>query len=179
MNKLCAFAIITVAVGCSDQRDPVPGPAQVVVLHMVNGDAVVDLTTFTLITRDLAADTVDAFRIMRVKRARPLAMHTRRAEDFERILARDFIFRAEGEFYDRAGYIRDRVSGRDTVGHVRYENLVLQVMGDLALLTYRNHVRSQDSLTYPNEHMSWADMYVKEDGRWMIGASHLIEYRSP
>lgn len=178
-NELFAFAMLSVATGCGDVPGPVPATLREVVLQVANNDSIVDLTTFTLITNDLTRDSADAFRIMAVKRAWPKAMHTREADDFDRILARDFVFRAEGEFFDRAGYIKDRVAGRDTVGHVRYENLVLQFMGDMALLTYRNHVRSQDSLGYPDEHMSWADTYVKEDGRWMIGASHLIEYRSP
>lgn len=174
-----SFSALVTMAACGDRPGPVPVQPREVLLTVTNTDSVVDLTSFTLITNDLARDSASAFRILAVKRAWPMAMHTRKAEDFERILARDFVFRAEGEFFDRAGYIKDRVAGRDTVGHVRYANLVLQFMGDMALLTYRNHVRSQDSLGYPDEQMSWADTYVKEDGRWMIGASHLIEYRSP
>lgn len=173
------IAIFTMAMGCGVDPVPLLAPTRQVVIQLANSDSVVDLTTVTLITRNPLADSAEAIRIIKVKRAWPLAMHTRKADDFERILGQDFVFRAEDEFFDRTGYIHDRVAGRDTVGHVRYENLVLQIMDDMALLTYRNHVRSQDSLTYAPEHMCWADIYVKEDGRWMIGASHLIEYRSP
>ena len=108
-----------------------------------------------------------------------MAIHTRKTEDPERILACEFVFRAEEEFFDRAAYIRDRVAEHDTGGHVRYENLVLQFLGDMALLTYRDHVRSVDSLIYAPEHMSWADIYVKEDDHWKIRASYRIEYRTP
>lgn len=119
------IAMLTMAVGCSDAPDPVPAPAREVVLQLANTDSIVDLTSVTLITNDLAADSVDAFLIMQVKRAWSLAMHTRKTEEFNRILALGFVFRAEGEFFDLAGSIRDRLSGRHKVGYVRYENLVL------------------------------------------------------
>lgn len=146
-------------------------------LHTPNTDGIVDLDTFMLVTRNIHADSVEALDLIRLKRKWPMAMHTRKAEDFERILAKDFVFRAEDEFFDRASYIADRVNGLDTVGHVVYENVVLQFMGDRALLTYRNVLTNQDSITYGVEQMSWADMFVKENGEWKISASHQIEYR--
>jgi hypothetical protein len=77
---------------------------------------------------------------MQVKIELPRAVQTKDGERFERILARDFVFRAEDQFYGRADYIRERANNKDTVITADYENVVLQFIGNVALLTYRNIV---------------------------------------
>ena len=174
---ILAASFLVLVLGCDPAKKSSDAAWQQVLLHVPNTDDIVDLATFTLLTRDLQADSAAAVDLIRVKRAWPMAMHTRKAVDFDRILAKGFVFRGEDEFFDRASYINDRVNGLDTVGYVGYENVVLQFINDVGLLTYRNVVTSQDSVAYPREYMSWADVFVKEDDVWKVGASHTIEYR--
>ena len=92
------------------------------------------------------------------------------------MLARDFVFRAEDQFHNRADYIRDRTSGEDRVKTADYQNLVLQFFGEVAMLTYRNIV--EDEPGGPSAwkaEMVWSEMFVKEDGRWKVSALHCIK----
>lgn len=73
-------------------------------------------------------------------------MQTKDEVLFNRILAKDFTFRAEDEFYGREEYIRDRVGNNEVVASALYENLVLQfIAGNIALLTYRNMINIKDA----------------------------------
>ena len=138
----------------------------------------IDIDSYTLITNDPERDRLDAADIMRVKAAWPRAMQTKDKALFESILARDFTFRAEDEWYERDAYIRNRVESHERVMAVRYENLVLQSFGQLAVLTYRNVVKHTDATGKPDTlHLSWADIFVREQGTWRIRASHLISLR--
>lgn len=138
----------------------------------------IDMASYTLITNDPERDRLDAADIMRVKAAWPRAMQTKDKALFESILARDFTFRAEDEWYERDAYIRDRIESHERVTAVRYENLVLQCFGQLAVLTYRNVVSHTDATGKPATlHMSWADIFVREQGTWKIRGSHLISLR--
>lgn len=135
----------------------------------------VGISNYTLITDDVEAHRKDAEAIMRVKKDWPLAMQTKDEALFNRILARNFTFRAEDEFYERMNYIRDRVQSPVTVETAQYENLVLQFFGEGAVLTYRNIVKGKDDRGEAETWLyTWADIFVKEDGEWKIGASHLI-----
>ena len=89
---------------------------------------------------------------------------------FDRFLARGFTFRAEDEFWNREQYIRKRVEEPETVGSARYENLVLQFFGDIAVSTYRNVLQGTDAGGKTETlYMTWASVYVKEDGEWRWG----------
>jgi Domain of unknown function (DUF4440) len=77
---------------------------------------------------------------MQVKIELPRAVQTKEADRFDRILARNFVFRTDDQFYNRADYIRARANNKDTVRTAAYENVVLQFIGDIAFLTYRNVV---------------------------------------
>ena len=140
----------------------------------------VDIKGYSLITSDAERDRPAAAEIMQVKAEWPRAMQTKSKELFESILARDFSFRAEDQFFERDAYIRDRVESVETVESARYENLVLQFFDDVAVMTYRNIISGADGDTGLPEtwHYSWADIFVLEDGRWKIGGSHLISERS-
>jgi hypothetical protein len=142
--------------------------------------ASIDIRSYSLITSDAARDRPAAAEIMQVKADWPRAMQTKSRALFESILARSFTFTAEGQWHERDSYIRDRVESVETVELVRYENLVLQVFGEVAVLTYRNVVSGADGATGLAEtwHYSWADIFVSEDGKWKIGGSHLISERS-
>ncbi len=140
----------------------------------------IGIGSYTLITDNAAAHRADAETVMQLKKNYPLAMQTKDAALFNRILARDFTFRGENEFFGREDYIRDRVQASQTVTSAQYENLVLQFVGEVGVLTYRNVVKNKDASGNPNdtEYMTWADIYVKENGGWKIGAVHLIDYRA-
>ena len=136
----------------------------------------VGIKQYTLITDNLEAQRADAEAIMQVKIEVPRAMQTKDPAQFDRALARDFIFRSEDQFHNRADYIRDRTTGEDRVKTADYQNLVLQFFGEVAVLTYRNIV--EDEPGGPSAwkaEIIWSEMFVKEDGRWKVGALHQIK----
>jgi ketosteroid isomerase-like protein len=136
----------------------------------------VDITSFVLITDNLEGDRAEALAIMQLRAKLPLAVQPKDAALFDRILAPRFIYRAEDEFWNREQYIRDRVEEPEKVESARYENMVLQVFGDIAVSTYRNIVQLKDSSGKPATlHMTWASVYLKENGEWKVGAVHLID----
>jgi hypothetical protein len=135
----------------------------------------IGIDTYTLITDNSEKDRRDAEAIMLVKVAWPRAMQTKDRALFEQILAQGFTFRASDGLLEREAYIRDRVARPEAIGPVRYENLVLQLFGRVAVLTYRNIVNVSAATGKAEKwHMSWADVFVQERGKWRIGASHLI-----
>jgi hypothetical protein len=139
----------------------------------------VDITSYVLITDDFQSDRAEAEAIMRLRGKLPLAMQTKDAALFDSILTRDFTFRAADEFWNREEYIRNRTGEDETVGTARYENVVLQLFGDMALSTYRNAVAITDASGRTETlYMSWASVYVKEGGEWKVGAVHLIDKKS-
>ena len=136
----------------------------------------VGISDYTLITDDLEAHRKDAEAIMLRKKDMPLAMQTHDGSLFNSWLARGFIARGENEFLGREEYIRNRVNATWSISDVRYENLVLQFFGDTALLTYRNFVKEIDELGAPTTWLyTWADIWVKEDGEWKVGAIYVID----
>lgn len=139
----------------------------------------VDLSGFTLITSNREADRREAEAIVEVKLSWPRAMQTKDTSMFDRILARNFTFReAGGRLFERDAYIRDRVQRSETVVSARYDNVVLQLFGPIAVMTSRNVVSGTDAAGKRETwHMSWADVFVREDGRWKIAASHMVSER--
>lgn len=138
----------------------------------------VKIDSLKLITPDSAAQASDAKAILRAKVLLPLAMQKHDAALFDSALAREFTFRGENEFFERRAYIEDRVKGQWMISYVQYENLVLQFFGDIGVLTYRNIVTEKDEMGKPLKwYFTWADFWVKEDGRWKVGAIHLVESR--
>lgn len=150
-----------------------------VTVNMDRPSANVDIIKYVLITDDFQSDRAEADAIMRLRGKLPLAMQTKDAALFDSILARDFTFRAADEFWNREEYIRNRTAEDETVGTARYENVVLQLFGDMALSTYRNAVEIKDASGKSETlYMSWASVYVKEAGEWKVGAVHLIDKKS-
>jgi ketosteroid isomerase-like protein len=136
----------------------------------------VRLSTYTLICDDdLDRKKAEAEAVMQVKTELPRAVQTKEADRFERILARDFVFHGEDEFYGRADYIRARVNNKDTVMTADYNNVVLHFLGDIAVLTYRNTVVIEPGGPEHTVHMTWADILGKEDGQWKFRAVYLID----
>ena len=139
----------------------------------------IDLSSYTLVSDHPDADRGAADAIMRVKIDWPRAMQSKDVALFQRILSPQFTFReADGTFYEREAYIRNRVESPERVVAVRYENVVLQLFGEVALLSYRNIIDHTDASGKPDKlHLSWADVFAKENGEWKIRASHLISER--
>jgi len=136
----------------------------------------VGISEYTLITDDLEAHRKDAEAIMLRKKDMPLAVQKHDAALFNSWLARDFIARGEHEFLRRDEYIQDHVNAKWNVSDVRYENLVLQFFGETALLTYRNIVKEKDEKGVPTTWFyTWADVWLKEDGEWKVGAIYVID----
>lgn len=138
----------------------------------------VGLKDYVLITNDLERDRAKAEAVVQAKLELPRAMQTKRREDFERVLARNYTFRAPDEFFDRAGYIENRVGDPSKVKWVEYRNVVVQFIGDWALITYSNVVEDEPGgLGAWKADMTWADVLVKEDGTWKYETIHQIEFK--
>ncbi len=138
------------------------------------------LSTYKLIVNSSIDRKADAAEILRVKRKWPLAMQSKNPAEFESILAKNFTFKGTDSFYNRSDYIKDRTSSDEwIITFVKYENVTLQFIGEIGILSYKNHVtnKSQKTNKIENEEITWVDIYVKEDGEWKIGASHSIDYR--
>ena len=157
---------------------PKANPARQVTLKTRSKYPQVRLSSYTLISEDVEATKADAEAVMQVKIELPRAVQTKEADKFDRILARNFVFRANDEFYNRADYIRARVNNKGTVMTADYENVVLQFIGDIAFLTYRNIVVDQPGGPENTAYMTWADILVKEDGKWKFSAVHLIDSKT-
>jgi hypothetical protein len=102
------------------------------------------ITGLTFVTNNFELEKNDALEILRLKHSLPLAMQTKNRDLFEDILAKGFTFRAENEFFNRADYITNGVTGTWTIDTVRFENLVLQLFDKKALLTYKNILKGRD-----------------------------------
>jgi ketosteroid isomerase-like protein len=138
----------------------------------------IDISSYTLITDDAERDRREAAELMRVKADWPRAVQTKDKALFESILARDFTFHGEHQWYGRDAYIQARVESGERVVAVRYENLVLQFFGPVAVLTYRNILNHTDPAGKPDMlSLTWADVWVKENGKWKVGTTHLITER--
>ncbi len=149
-----------------------------IVIEEDNLTTTVDIKSYTLITDNVDAHRTDAKEIMQVKRNWPMAMQTKDRALFDKILSKKFTFRAPHEFFNREDYILDRTQSPVIVENASYENLVLQFFDEMAVLTYRNIIKGKDKDGIDESwQYSWADIYVKEDGMWKIGASHLIQER--
>src|SRR5690606_41436976 len=82
----------------------------------------VDIKDFVLITNNPSHDKDEAFKILQVKRFFPLAMQTKDRSLFEKILAQEFVYQGEDEFYkNRTDYIENRINATWTIGNVKYE----------------------------------------------------------
>jgi hypothetical protein len=139
----------------------------------------VGLTDYVLITDNFERDKAEAEAVIQAKIGLPYAMQTKKLEDFESILARKFVFRGEDEFFDREGYIANRVGDPERVKSADYRNVVVQfITPERALVTYSNIVEDQPGGPGSwKADMSWADVLVKEDGKWKYEIVHTIAYK--
>ena len=174
---LLLLLFIGISFGCIQNNFTISNYIQVSIKE-ANTTPTVDIKDFTLISNNLIVDSIEAIEIMRVKRNFPLAMQRHDSLLFESILSKNFTFRAQNEFFNRTDYIANRVHGTWTIDTVKFKNLVLQFFNQTAILTYRNILNGTDDNGKPDiEYYSWADMYLKENGKWKLAGVHEIESR--
>ncbi|HRB64801.1 MAG TPA: nuclear transport factor 2 family protein [Niabella sp.] len=163
--------------GCTQNNSNVPNYIQMNIKE-ANTTPTVDIKDFTLVSNNLTVDSLEALEIMKVKRNFPLAMQKHDSLLFESILSKDFTFRAQNEFFNRADYIANRIHGTWTIDTVKFKNLVLQFFNQSAVLTYTNILNgTDDNGKRDTEYYNWADIYLKENGKWKIAGVHEIESR--
>lgn len=99
--------------------------------------------------------------------------------EFEAILSKDFTFKSPDEFFIRADYIKNLTTPDDwKITFVKYDNVTLQFTTEAtAILSYRNHIRNQNSVTHETEHITWVDMYIIENTHWKLASAHAIDYK--
>jgi hypothetical protein len=172
-------AMLVVSLGVMHAAEPAGGKHSQLTLRVDQQMPGIDLNEYSLVTDQPEVHRREAAAIMRVKLDSPRAMQTKDPAVFNRILARGFTLREpDGTLYERDAYIRDRVESRETVKAVRYENVVLQFIGEVAVMSYRNVLRHTDADGSPDMlYLSWLDVFVREHGAWKIEASHLISER--
>jgi len=182
--KLISISLIAIFItnyGCNEKTQSQKGRTKYVrvVIHEDNKTPTVDIANYTLITDGANDRKADAQEILKVKRKWPLAMQTKDSSLFNSILAKDFTFNGRDQFYNRADYISDRILEDSwKITSVKYEDMVLQFFGENALLTYRNIIENKNTKgEVETEHITWADVYVKESENWKIAAAHSIDYR--
>lgn len=177
------FVIFIVAIiilsSCNDREAFKQKDYQQIKIKEPNLTPTIDIKDFTLISNNLKQDSIDAIEILKVKRNLPLAMQKKEKAIFESILSKNFTYRGEDEFFKNSkDYIQNRVNATWTIDTVRFQNLTLQFFGEIAVLTYRNTLGgTDDNGRFDIENYTWADIYVKENGKWKIEAIHEIESR--
>ncbi len=150
------------------------------VIKMGNPAPTVDIKAYSLIEAQDESRKRDAAQILELKQKWPLVMQMPNRAGFDTILSKHFTFAGDGNLLNREDYIIDRTKPSDwKITFVKYDNLVLQFFGNTALLTYRNQVTNENIHTkeVEIEHISWADIYVMEEGKWKIGATHTVDLR--
>jgi len=127
------MVILTVSYGSARATEPERRPHEQLTIKVDRPSPTIDISSYILITDNSETDRPEATELMRVKADLPRAVQTKDKSLFESILARDFTFRGENEWYERDAYIRARVESRERIVTVRYENLVLQFFGPMAV----------------------------------------------
>ncbi len=145
-----------------------------------NTTPTVDIEKYTLIADAAQNRGEEAKAILAIKRKWPLVMQSPSVAGFDSLLARNFLFTEKGHLFTREAYIQDRTKPSEwEITHVKYEDVTLQFFGDMALLTYKNQVRNENTTTkeIEMEYITWVDVYEKENGQWKLAAAHVIDFR--
>lgn len=180
------FLLSIILFSCIDKKPKVEtsredtSPYKATVIKEKNFTPTVDIKEYTLILPQHENRKKDAEQILDLKRKWPLVMQMPNREGFDTILSRHFTFSGNGNLFNREDYIADRTKPSDwKITYVKYDNLTLQFFGNTAILTYRNQVTNENIETkeVEIEYISWADIYVVEDNKWKIGATHTVDFR--
>ena len=171
VNKFLSFLMLIILISCNEldkkESSTVATPESTFttsIIALKNTTPTVDILNYTLIEDSNKNRQKDADEILNVKRRWPLAMQSQNAEEFEAILAKDFTFNGIGEFFNREDYIKNRLQPDNwKITYVKYDNLSLQFIGELAILTYKNSIKNVNSITKETEIevISWTDVFIK------------------
>lgn len=170
-----ALAFTMGLLACTSASKPVSGPLSAVKMKVQAKYPMVKIGEFTLLTDNAERDQPDAHAIVQAKADWPYAMHTKQRADFDAVLARSFTLHASDGLMDRETYLSNRLADSSRTKLATYDNVVLQIFGDHAIMTYHNVVESEPAPW--TESMSWMDTFIREDGRWKISASRMIHLR--
>lgn len=177
MRSILAIACLTYlfSFGCSTDIKHTEMRMSAVKLTAQEKYPIVKIGEFTLLTDNAERDQPEAHAIVQAKADWPYAMHTKQRADFDAVLVRSFTLHAPDGLMDRETYLEKRLADSSRTKLATYDNVVLQIFGDHAIMTYHNIVESEpDPWT---ESMSWMDTFIREDGRWKISASRMINLR--
>lgn len=181
MNKIFVFLFLFAVLSCYDKKEKTEIEMyKIIEVIEENTTPTVDIKKYTLVGNGNEDRKQDAEQILALKRKWPLVMQSPNRIGFDTILSLNFTFNGDGHLLNREDYITDRTKASDwEITHVKYDNLTLQFFGNTALLTYRNRVTNENINTgeVEIEYISWADIYVLENDKWKIGASHVIDVK--
>lgn len=179
--KIKAFLpVICVALLSCQKQQSLPNDSTIKTVAESNASPTIDIRNYNLILNSNTDRKADAEHILNLKRKWPKVMQSPNFIGFDSILSKDFTFVDNGHLFNREDYIKNRLQASDwKITYVKYENLSLQFFGDIALLTYRNHVKNENAKTggIETEHINWSDIYAKEDGKWKIRSAHVIDIK--
>jgi hypothetical protein len=99
-------SLVVASYGSASAKEPEHHRYEQVTIKIDRPSPTIDMTSYTLITDDAERDRPEATELMRVKADLPRAVQTKDKALFESILARDFTFRGEDQWYERDAYIR-------------------------------------------------------------------------
>ena len=154
--------------------------SKLTIIKEINSTPTVDIENYNLVLKTEENRKKDAEEILRLKRNWPKVMQSPTFKGLDTLLSKDFTFVDNGRLFNKVAYIEDRIKPSDwKITHVKYDNLSLQFFGEIALLTYRNHVKNEHIKTkeIEIEHINWTDVYVKENDKWKIRSAHVIDIK--
>lgn len=145
-----------------------------------NSTPTVDIASYNLVNDPNNSRRTDAEEIMQLKRKWPLALQSLDPVAFDSILSKNYTHKGIKDFYNRADYIKSRTTPDEwKITSVKYENITVQFVDNTGILSYLNHIRNEHTVTgvVETEHISWVDVYSKENGKWKLRSAHAIDYR--
>jgi len=178
--KIILLVIITGLLSCNEKQNESTKTYSLLEISENNLTPTVDISKYSLVNDSQNNRSNDANEILKVKRKWSLAMQSLNPLEFDSILSKGFIFKSSNTFFNREDYITNRTTPDDwKITFVEYDNVTLQFFENTAVLSYKNHVRNENAVTreVEIEHISWVDIYIKENNKWMLGAAHSIDYR--
>ncbi len=146
-----------------------------------NNTPTVNIDKFILIVKPLEDRKNDAIELVKLKRRWALAMQSLDPSEFEDLLGKNFTFAAgEDKLLIRDSYIKNRTTPDIwKITDVKYFNMTIQFFGDLGIVSYNNRVKNVNDSEKQTEieYIGWVDIFAKEDGKWKLSATQVVDFR--